>query len=346
MSHLFVDISSHGFGHLAQVAPVLNALAAARPDLRLTLRSGLPRERLASRIAAAFSHIREASDFGFVMTNALDIDLPASAARYREFHADWDGRVRREADFLAELAPESVFSDVAYLPLAGAAAAGIPAVALCSLNWADLLAHYFHADPTLRSVHAQAFAAYASARAFLRATPGMPMLDLQNVVVTGPVAELRQPDRAALAEQFGLPEEKRWVLVALGGFDFPLPVAAWPRRDDVLWLEPAAGMPFADLLAAADAVITKPGYGTFVEAAAHGVPVLYLRRPDWPEEAPLVEWLHAHARAAEIGRRQAMDGQFLPVLDRLWARPAHAKPEPTGVIHARDHLLRILESKR
>ncbi len=344
MSRLFVDISSHGFGHLAQLAPVLNALTTVRPNLRLTIRSGLSRERLATRIAAPFHHIHEASDFGFVMKNALDIDLPASAARYREFHADWDGRVRREAGFLVSLVPDLVLSDIAYLPLAGAAAAGIPAVALCSLHWADLVGHYFRREPWAREVCAAALAAYSGARAFLRTTPGMPMIDLANVVVIGPVAELRHPDRAALAERFDLPQEKRWVLVALGGFDFPLPVADWPQREDVLWLVPGANMPFADLLAAADAVITKPGYGTFVEAALHGVPVLYLRRPDWPEETPLVEWLHRHGRAAEITRRQALEGDLLPALDRLWARPAPQKPEPEGVAQARDFLLKLLDS--
>lgn len=334
MAHLFADISSHGFGHLAQVAPVLNALRAARPDVRLTVRSGLPRERLALRIGGEFGHVHAASDFGFVMKNALDIDLVATAERYREFHTDWPDRVRREADCLAALAPDLVLSDVAYLPLAGAASAGLPALALCSLNWADLIDHYFHREPWLRDVHAQVLAAYSGARAFLRATPGMPMFDLPNVVVIGPVAERRQVDRTDLARRLGLPAERRRVLVALGGFDFPLPVADWPRRDDVLWLEPTPGMPFADLLASADAVITKPGYGTFVEAAAHGVPLLYLRRPDWPEEAPLVEWLHDHARATEISREQARAGDLLPALDALWARPAPPIPQTTGIDQA------------
>ena len=49
--HLFVDISSHGFGHLAITAPALDALAEIAPELRLTVRSGLPRQKLAQRIA-------------------------------------------------------------------------------------------------------------------------------------------------------------------------------------------------------------------------------------------------------------------------------------------------------
>jgi UDP-N-acetylglucosamine:LPS N-acetylglucosamine transferase len=36
--------------------------------------------------------------------------------------------------------------------------------------------------------------------------------------------------------------------------------------------------PIADLLCSVDAVLAKPGYGTFAEAACNGTPLLYLRR--------------------------------------------------------------------
>lgn len=346
MPHLFADISSHGFGHLAQAAPVLNALRSLRTDVRLTIRSGLPRERLASRLAGDFEHIHGASDFGFIMKNALDVDLPATATRYREFHADWPTRVRREAEFLSATKPDLVFSDVAYLPLAGAAALGIPSVAMCSLNWADLVGECFRGEPLLARIHAEILAAYRGTDAFLRTTPGMPMPDLDNIIAIGPLAEPPDLDRGEVARQLGLPLDRRWVLVALGGFDFPLPVEHWPHRNNVLWLRmealPAGKVSFNDLLASADAVITKPGYGTFTEAAVHGVPLLYLRRPDWPEEACLIDWLTENARAAEITRAQALRGDLLPTLDALWASPAPARPAATGVAEAAGALLRFL----
>jgi hypothetical protein len=345
-AHLFADISSHGLGHLAQAAPVLNALHALRPAVRLTIRSGLPRERLALRIAGDFAHVHEASDFGFVMHDAIDIDLPASAARYREFHTDWPGRVQREAGFLAALAPDLVFSDVAYLPLAGAVAAGIPAVALCSLNWADLVHHYFRQEPWLPQMHQQILSAYRGARAFLRTTPGMPMLDLPNVIAVGPLAAHANLDRAEVARQLGLPTSRRWVLVALGGFEFPLPMEQWPQHRDILWLKPEtfgnSGVRFNDLLANVDAVLTKPGYGTFIEATVHGVPVLYLRRPDWPEQSCLIDWLHQHNRAAEITLNQARHGDLSPTLEALWALPAPDKPKPSGSAQAARTLLDLL----
>ena len=51
--------------------------------------------------------------------------------------------------------------------------------------------------------------AYRGARAFLRATPGMPMFDLPNAIAIGPVAQARAPDRAEVARRLRLPEDRR-----------------------------------------------------------------------------------------------------------------------------------------
>jgi len=185
--HLFVDISGHGFGHLAITAPVLDALAEMTPNLRLTVRSALPAARLAQRIAPRFAHIAAASDFGYVMHDALTIDHTASAAAYRAAHAGWPQRVAAEADFLDRLRPDAVLTSVAYLPLAGAAARGIPALAICSLNWADLFAHYFAAEAWAAPIHAEMLAAYRAAQAFVRITPAMAMADLGNTQCVSPV---------------------------------------------------------------------------------------------------------------------------------------------------------------
>jgi hypothetical protein len=93
-----------------------------------------------------------------------------------------------------------------------------------------------------------------------------------------------------------------------------LPVETWPPLPDTHWLIPdawqvaradchtieALDWPFVDLLRSVDAVVTKPGYGTFTEAACNGAALLYQRRDDWPEQDCLIDWLQAHARCAEV----------------------------------------------
>jgi len=345
--HLFVDISSHGYGHLAQTAPVLNALRQRLPLLQLTIRCGLPRERIARRVAGDFTHLPEASDFGLVMKSALEVDGPASIQAYRDFHADWEARVAREAWTLAAIAPDLVLSNVSYLALAGARQAGIPALALCSLNWADIAAPYFRATADFPAIHAQMLAAYRGAEAFLRLTPGMEMPDLGNAVSIGPVAQPGENKRALLK----LPPHQRVVLVAMGGVGVRLP-ATWPKLDEVIWLVPQGsglerndvsaleetGLSVSDLIASVDCVLTKAGYGTFVEAAASGTPLLYVERPDWPEEAALATWHARVSKSARISRAQFEQGAFGEALRQLISA---ARPEPvalTGIAQAADFL--------
>ena len=355
--HLLVDISAHGLGHLAQTAPVLDALASLVPTLRLTVRSALRRDQLARRIGASFAHVPDARDFGFVMHNAVDVDLAASETRYREFHANWPQRVTAEAEWLRRHKVDALLSNVAYLPLAAAAEARIPAAGLCSLNWADLFAHYFGSEPWAGQIHAQILAAYNSGKGFLRVTPGLPMPDVVRRHDIAPIAHIGCRDRVRLARLLGLKESERWVLLAMGGMEFRLPVADWPQIPGLNWLVPGewtirrddmraadpAGMEFSDLLASVDAVITKPGYGTFVEAACSAIPILYLQRDDWPETHHLAAWLAVHARAAMLPRERLLGGDFIDVLQALWQTPAPAVPVADGADEAARRLVKALE---
>ncbi|PKO32624.1 MAG: hypothetical protein CVU34_15360 [Betaproteobacteria bacterium HGW-Betaproteobacteria-7] len=339
--HLFVDISSHGFGHLAITAPVLNALAEADPALRLTIRSGLPSAKLQQRIRPPFTHIAGTSDFGYVMVDATRIDLTASADAYRQAHVGWTSRVAAEAAFLSRLQPDLVLTNVSYLPLAGAAMAGLPAYSLCSLNWADLFAHFFAGESWAAPIHAEMLAAYRSAAAFLRVTPGMAMDRLDNVRAVGPMAA------RGLRHDLGLGEE-RAVLVAMGGIAHRLPVDDWPRLPGIRWLVPAEwqcrhpdaiaaeefGLGFTDLLCSVDALVTKPGYGTFTEAAVNGTPLLYQRRADWPEQDCLIDWLAKHGRSHEIPAAALQHGNLQAALNTLWEMPAPPLPDTGGEAEA------------
>jgi len=351
--HLFIDISSHGFGHLAITAPVINALAERLPGLRLTLRTELPEAKLRQRIRADFRRIVASTDFGYVMIDATHIDLPASAAAYRRAHTDWPGRVAAEAAFLKTLAPDLVLSNVSYLPLAGAARAGIPALALCSLNWADLFGHFFGRERWAPAIHTEMLAAYNSSEAFLRVTPGMAMPMLEGLTDIGPIAALGQ------RHDLGLGSDKA-VLVALGGITHRLPVERWPRLPGIRWLVAADwncrhpdaialesfGLAFTDLLASVDAIVTKPGYGTFTEAACNGKPVLYQLREDWPEQHCLIDWLRDNARCAEVDAAQLQNGDIGDALAALWRQAAPALPEASGAIQAAELLATRLSALR
>lgn len=362
MPRLLVALSAHGYGHASQTAPVVNALRARRPDIALTLATRLPRDFLSARFAGPFRYLPMDTDVGMVMASAIEVKVPESLGAYRAFHARWDERVAEAASAIAREGADAVLANVPYAVLAAAARLGVPAAAMCSLNWADVYAHYAdgsgNRDAARRAVHEQILDAYRAARVFLRLTPGMPMPGLPNALTIGPVARLGRRDRDGLRARLGLAASARVVMIAPGGIEWRLPVETWPASP-VHYVVPASwevrrrgfsafeslGLGFVDALASSDGVVGKPGYGTFAEAACNGVPVVYVRRGDWPEEPALIEWIATHARAAEIDRAALARGAFGEALERLWAAPPPPAPAPSGVDEAARVLLELLDAR-
>lgn len=354
MPHLLVDLSSHGYGHIAQTAPVVNMLAAQHPGLRITVRAAASTAYLAERFHCAFEHLQTTLDFGMKMHDAVRVDVAASLAAYRDDHAAWDDKVVRAAADMRALHPDLLLANVPYLSLAAAAQAGIPAVAMCCLNWADLYRHYAPDDAASGAIHAQMLAAYRSAALFLKVCPTMPMPDLPNTREIAPIAQLGVRRRDVLAQQVA--PGTRLVLIAMGGIAHRLPIECWPVRADIRWIVPEAwqvarpdclalealGLPFADVLASVDAVITKPGYGTFAEAACAGTPVLYVSRGDWPEQPWLVDWLRRHAACREVAAERLQTGALEEALTGLWQQTAPPRPLADGAAQAAALLARYL----
>jgi UDP:flavonoid glycosyltransferase YjiC (YdhE family) len=142
----------------------------------------------------------------------------------------------------------------------------------------------------------------------------------------------------------------------MGGIASRLAIERWPRIDGVRWLvqknwnieHPDAivlesvPLNFGDLLASCDALLCKPGYGSFVESACSSTPVLYVHRPDWPEAPALVEWLQQHGVCREVSREQLETGNIATELNHLWTAPKVAAPIPDGASQAADWLMRKL----
>ena len=349
---LLAAISHHGLGHLAQAAPVLNTLRNLHPDLELTLWSGLHPDALHARIEGDFEHRHEAADIGLVMHDAMRVDRRASHAAYQSFHTDWPERVTHEADWLQVQGFDQVFADAAYLPLAAAAQTGIDCVALCSLNWTDITRSYLTGLPGMDAIFNDMAVAYDAARVFLQPAPSMPMPQLARRLGIAPISALGSNRRHDLAHRFSLPLTQKLALLGFGGIGYQ-GNSALPVVKNVTWLAPndwqfgrvdvipfsALAMPFLDLLASSDVLITKVGYGSFVEAAAHRVPVLYLDRPDWPETPYLANWLAEHGNATAVDEQRLFSDQLEKTLTELWQKPIKPAVRAEGAEQAARQLM-------
>ena len=346
MPRLLFAISAHGLGHLGQAAPVCNALRTLRPNLELFVWSALPKAALEQRIHVPFVHIAEACDIGFVMHDALRVDVAASWQRYLARETQWTAHLDAACAIVRQHAPDLIVSDVGDMPLAAGQALHIPTISMSSLNWADMAHAYFADMPDSAPVLDRLREIYDEVTCAMRLSPGMPMRGRTERILP-PVGAVSMLTRAQLDAHLasGLPNPGQpRILIGMGGIETILPIDLWPLQSELNLIvanqatlasegDPDRGIVnadtwhalhgwhFSDLLAGCDAVICKPGYGTFVEAALAGVPVLYVPRPQWPEQTVLIEWLQQHARCAEITANELAHGHFLEHLNRLMAQP-------------------------
>ena len=354
--HLLVTVTAHGWGHLSQTVPIVAALHARLPGLRVTLRSGLDAGLVAARFASAGipapAVVPDDTDFGFVMRDALEIDDPRSLDRYRALHDD-AGWLGRECDALRALRVDAVLSNIGYQPILAAATLGLPAFGASSLNWADVIAQRYPGRDDLAPLVGRMRAAYARADALYALQPGLPFDGFAQRVPVEPIGRVGRADRDGLRAALGLPADGRVMLVAFGGLPMALDTQRWRLPDGwaaVAFTERVAqtpvvadgrrlGIPFVDLLASCDLLVAKPGYGTFAEAGFAGRDTAVVPRDGWPEAPWLEAWLARHARTAPIALPDLRAGRFGPVLEAIAAQPSRAPARGDGAAQLADDLV-------
>lgn len=362
--HLLVCLSAHGYGHFAMTAPILNALRQ-KHNFQLTLRTTLPKALLKTRIDGEFTVIADTSDFGMVMHNSFDVNIEASAACYSEFHQDYALKVEEESASLRAIKPDFILANIPYLTIDAAYACNIPCIAYCSLNWLEVFTHYFTSILAEEAqIKKQITDAYNRAAVFMCPAPSMPMPLLHNVRAIGPVARVfegkAQTARANLCEYINAPDlgkQTKIVLVTPGGVSTHIPVENWPKEKHIIWLcswpltvsrqdvISTANIPllFNDIMAGCDAVVSKPGYGIVSETVCNQIPVLYIKRGDWPEEPHLIKWWRANGIVDEVSRTALEKGQLVNNLKSLWLRDEKKKVYPSGIDDACEIILSYMK---
>jgi len=358
MKHLVVDISAHGFGHLAQTTAVLNELDIT--NLHLTIRSRAPVSVLHERLVHPFDYIPYQQDNGMVMLDALRVDASATMQWYQKFHDSYSQHKTQAALDLTELKADLLFCDIPYLSLDAAALVGMRAVALCSLNWADIFQAYCGSFEGANAIHAEILNAYEQATCFLQARPSMPMLNLSNTQGISPIALTGIKHASTLQTVASMDTSTRFILVALGGIGMQFPLQKWPQMDNICWIfDDAAlyldrddfikksqfGLSYIDLLASCDLIITKTGYGTQTETVINQVPTLCVKRADWPEEPYLSAWHQQHGEVEFIDWQELVNGEFMAQVKRMLAVSWQKEVvKPTGAIEAASVLYGFLSS--
>lgn len=343
-------ISAHGFGHAAQVVPILNELGKRFPKLHVILRTAVPESFFRQRLNVAWELSRAQQDIGCIQRGPLSIDVEETWTAHEQFHQEWNERVRHEIADMGRYAPRLVVSNISYLAVEAGADSGLPTIAIASLSWDQILKGL---DSRGEASRAQVIdhirTAYGKADVLIRLSPGMMMDAFPRIHNVGPVVQpLQKSDRVGQLVRNG--DNRPIVLVGFGGVPLhTLPLEALGTMNKFRFLVDGeiastyeniisiSSLPvtFPDLLPVVDMIVSKPGYGICVEAVQGGLPFIYVCRFNFAEEPFLIDYVRRYGRAVELSRQAFFAGAWEDALLKAWDMPvSRERPPLNGVADA------------
>ncbi|HEY1305865.1 MAG TPA: hypothetical protein VGF24_20060 [Vicinamibacterales bacterium] len=367
-------ISGHGFGHASRSIEVINAILAQRPETRVGVRTSAPRWLFDLTVKGKVTYSTLECDTGVVQVDALTLDEADSIRRAASFHSDLVTRAASETRALRELGAGIIVGDIPPLAFAVGASAGIPSIGLGNFTWDWIYADY----PRVRlapSLLPAIRGAYSKASMALRLPMSGGFESFSNVRDVPFVARHASRSRDEVCKLLKLPSDKPIILSSFGGVGLsgldteviskfkkytvitavtaPLGRAqknapAAERKGSFITINEEAmygiGLRYEDLVGAAEAVVTKPGYGIVSECIANDAAILYTPRGHFPEYDVIVEEMPKYLRSAQISHDDLFAGKWESHLDKLLTQPKlKKKPETNGAAVAADILLKALD---
>ncbi len=326
MTTVVVYVSGHGFGHATRDAALIAALAARRSNWQFIVRTAAPSWAFSSLAGVAVETQPLETDTGVAQIDSLQVDEENTARRAAAFHADFDRRAAEEAAIVRRLDAAIVLGDIPPLAFEAAARAGVPSVAIGNFTWDWIYDGYPAFDRFAPGVVDAIRSAYAQATHALRLPLHGGFDAMRPVTEDIPfIARRSSRGRAAARQALGVPADRLAVLASFGGFGLDLPYGTIAASDDFMLLTAdcglAHGLRHEDLVAAADVVVSKPGYGIVSECVANDTALLYSSRGRFAEYDVFVEQMPRILRCRYLSQEDLRAGRWADAVRALSAQP-------------------------
>jgi hypothetical protein len=328
--------SGHGFGHASRDIEVVEAIARQRPDVPVVVRSAVPAWLLNSSAQVPLDIRPLATDSGVVQRDSLRIDEEETAHAARRYYQDFVHRVDRETAWLVAHAAKIVVADIPPLAIAAADRAGVPSVALANFTWDWIyrgLPDFDTLAPGILEIIATAYSRTTHALRLPLHGGFAPMLPVVRDIPL--VARQSTLGRTATRRALGLDATKPIVLMSFGGHQMSVPYEAVAARGEMILIHTRAEtasesttgraadlkcfssrdlaarqLHYEDLVAAADVVISKPGYGIVSECIANETALLYTSRGRLVEYDVMVAEMPRLLRCRFIAQDDLLAGRW------------------------------------
>jgi L-arabinokinase len=341
-------ISGHGFGHATRDLEVVHQIHQQRPDARIIVRTAVPQSFLKKSTRVAIDVQPCETDTGIAQIDSLRLDEAETVRRATAFYATFDRRVAAEASLLESVGASVVVGDVPPLAFAAAARAAIPSIALANFTWDWIYAGYAAFRENAPDVLTTIGEAYAKASLALRLPFAGGFETIPTVRDVPLVARRSRRTRDENRRLLDLDDKRPVVLASFGGHQTAIEYGHIASTNDVTValtdyeaqsmreagaydgrlrcftteMLDVADIRYEDLVAAADVVVSKPGYGIVSECIANHTALLYTSRGAFGENEILIDGMQSVLRNRFVSQQDLRGGRWEPSIRALLAEPA------------------------
>ncbi|MCB4410784.1 hypothetical protein [Synechococcus sp. MU1611] len=347
---IYTCSSSHGFGHAARDAAVLQALRRLRPEWTLVMSSGLPPPVLKRLLGDSSIQQRSCHwDVGMVQADALGVDRAATLTALDLLEQRLPALIEAEASWLAaQEQPVLIFGDIPPAAAALAQRVRAPLVWMSNFGWDDI---YAPLGPAFQRAAEAAAEAYRCGDLLLRCPFDLPMnwgLPERRLGLVCGTPQAIPADLEACFDALHVPV----VLVGFGGIGLSLRsdlFQLWPNHHFLLPASATAsqqpelaelpnltvlpeGVRPVDVLGRCSRSLGKPGFSSFCEAMAQGVGLHVVERSGFAEASALMDGLQRHGQHRFLSRLELDAGAWQ--LDQPLLAPTEAPLSALGAQEA------------
>jgi L-arabinokinase len=339
-------ITAHGYGHGVRSCDILRAINDLRPDLRVIVVTDLPWSLLQNRLPSPTNSYRAGSfDVGMVQIDSIRVDMRATLDRVEGLYGRRRELIAQESAFLRDCGVGCVVADIPAIPFEAAADAGVPGIAVGNFGWDWIYSSLAQQDPRWSAIASAFRQGYEAATLLVRLPFAEEMQAFKRREDVPVVASRGRARRKEIAALYSSNPAKKWILLSFTSLDWDVRALRKVQRltdYEFFTVRPLAWdgtriravererVPFSDLIASVDGVVSKPGFGIVSECVVNRKPLIFADRTDFAEYAVLESAIRRYLQHRHIPAEQLYAGELGDALHGLWTQPEPLEAAPQG----------------
>ncbi|HEX3018831.1 MAG TPA: hypothetical protein VHP36_00950 [Chitinispirillaceae bacterium] len=340
--HIAYFITSHGYGHGVRATAIARYFNA---DVQITFRTLLPEQFFQEELDRPFKVVKTQYDCGCLQTDGVTVNIGATLDCYKKIADSNRENLEKEVRWCSAQKVDLIVSDITPFAFDIARFSNLPSVAVTNFTWYDIYSEYLSFFPSFKPYLEEIKKQYSYADLLIALQPPMDMGYFRKkteVPVTGRIGKNRKDE---IAGYYGIDKSKKLGLIYTG--DFGMKSASWNRLSEFcdwefLGLHPLNCnpsnfhlidknvIPYQDLVASSDCVISKIGYGVFSECFLNAIPLIYLPRKFFAEYPVLEMAVKKWGMGNCLSEEQYYNLQWDKALQHILQIKPNSKAECSG----------------